>query len=100
MFGTARDYRDALPDSSGGPLKKRYEIYCDIYDEAGGIATIATLLAMNNISVKTSASRITVNLGKVYCASNFMIRMPATTLSALSWNAIILCTKDRSLVWR
>ena len=23
-----------------GPLKKRYEIYCDIYDEAGGIATI------------------------------------------------------------
>lgn len=52
MFETARDYRDALPDSSGGPLKKRYEIYCDIYDEAGGIATIATLLAMNNISIK------------------------------------------------
>ena len=26
--------------------------YCDIYDEAGGIATIATLLAMNSISIK------------------------------------------------
>lgn len=27
-------------------------IYCDIIDEAGGIATIATILASNNISIK------------------------------------------------
>ena len=33
-------------------LRKVYVIYCDIYDEAGGIATIATLLAMNSISMK------------------------------------------------
>lgn len=52
MFDQAREYRNALPDSSHGPLKRNYILYCDIYDEAGGIATIATLLAMNNINIK------------------------------------------------
>ena len=27
-------------------------VYCDIIDETGGIATIATILASNNISIK------------------------------------------------
>jgi len=52
MFQNAREYRDALPESVQGPLKKTHALYCDIYDEAGGIATIATLLAMNNINIK------------------------------------------------
>lgn len=52
MFDHAREYRDALPDSSSGPLKKSFILYCDIYDEAGGIATVATMLAMNNINIK------------------------------------------------
>ena len=52
MFDSAKDYRDSMPDSSYGPLKTVYAFYCDIYDEAGGIATIATMLAMNNISIK------------------------------------------------
>ncbi len=33
-------------------IKKVFAIYCDIIDEAGGIATIATILASNNISIK------------------------------------------------
>ncbi len=52
MFDSSREYRDSLPDSSKGMLEKMYALYCDIYDEAGGIATIATLLAMNNINIK------------------------------------------------
>ncbi|WP_230397228.1 prephenate dehydrogenase [Novisyntrophococcus fermenticellae] len=52
MFEASRDYRDSLPDTVLGPLKKDYVLYCDIYDEAGGIATITTLLAMNSISIK------------------------------------------------
>lgn len=52
MFTASREYRNALPDSSRGVLDKMYAIYCDIYDEAGGIATIATLLAMNAINIK------------------------------------------------
>ena len=29
-----------------------YEIYCDMVDEVGGIATLATILASNQISLK------------------------------------------------
>lgn len=52
FFDTARDYRNSIPESSLGPIKKLYAIYCDIIDEAGGIATIATILASNHISIR------------------------------------------------
>ena len=41
-----------MPNSSAGPIKRQFALYCDIVDEAGGIATIATILASNNISIK------------------------------------------------
>ena len=34
------------------PTAREFVLYCDIYDEAGGIATITTLLAMNGINIK------------------------------------------------
>lgn len=34
------------------PIKKAFYIYCDILDESGAIATIATILATNAISIK------------------------------------------------
>ena len=52
MFSNSREYRNSLPEASKGVIEKIYAFYCDIYDEAGGIATIATLLAMNSISIK------------------------------------------------
>lgn len=52
MFESSRDYRDSMPNSSAGPIKKQFALYCDIVDEAGGIATIATILASNMISIK------------------------------------------------
>lgn len=52
MFSASREYRNSLPDSLKGALEKVYALYCDIYDETGGIATIATLLATNNINIK------------------------------------------------
>lgn len=52
LFETSRDYRDSMPNSSAGPIKKQFAVYCDIIDEAGGIATIATILASNNINIK------------------------------------------------
>ncbi|MDO4473140.1 MAG: prephenate dehydrogenase [Eubacteriales bacterium] len=51
-FDRSRNYRNSIPENSSGPLKKSYALYCDIIDEAGGIATIATILASNNISIK------------------------------------------------
>ena len=52
MFDTSRNYRNSIPGSSSGPIKKVFAIYCDILDEAGGIAAIATILASNGISIK------------------------------------------------
>ena len=52
LFESSRDYRNSMPDGSAGPIKKQFALYCDIIDEAGGIATIATILASNNINIK------------------------------------------------
>lgn len=52
LFDEAREYRNSLPISSSGPIKKAYDIYVDLADEAGGIAAIATLLATNGINIK------------------------------------------------
>lgn len=52
LFSDSREYRNSLPIASSGPIKKAYEIYVDLADEAGGIAAIATLLATNGINLK------------------------------------------------
>lgn len=52
LFETSKNYRNSIPDASLGPIKKAFAVYCDIVDETGGIATIATILASNNISLK------------------------------------------------
>lgn len=52
LFAKSRDYRNSIPDVSAGPIKKQYALYCDMVDEAGGIATLATILATNGISLK------------------------------------------------
>ena len=52
MFANSRDYRDSIDVVDNGLLKKAYVLYLDIADEAGGIATIATILAMEKISIK------------------------------------------------
>lgn len=52
FFAASRDYRNSIPEASMGPLKKNYAFYCDMVDEAGGIATLATILASGGISLK------------------------------------------------
>ncbi len=52
LFANAREYRNSMPASSSKSGHAMYDFYCDIYDEAGGIATVATMLAMNNVSIK------------------------------------------------
>ena len=51
-FDSSRIYRNSLPGASSGPIKKAFEVDCDIIDEAGGIAAIATILASNGLSIK------------------------------------------------
>lgn len=52
LFDESRDYRNSFSDHSGGPIKKAYVLYVDLLDEAGGIATVATILACNRINLK------------------------------------------------
>lgn len=52
MFVNSRDYRDSIDETSKGLLPTAHVLYIDIVDEAGGIATIATILAMDGISIK------------------------------------------------
>ena len=51
-FTSAKDYRDSITINRNGVLKQVYELYIDLLDEAGGIATVATILASNNLSIK------------------------------------------------
>lgn len=51
-FQQAKDYRDSLPITKEGALNKIYELYLDLADEAGEIASIATLLAEHGLSIK------------------------------------------------
>jgi len=52
IFDEAGEYRSNIPNTSKGILERVYEVYMDITDEAGAIATIATQLAVNHISIK------------------------------------------------
>lgn len=52
LFEASKNYRNSIPSGSAGPIKKVFAVYCDIVDETGGIATIATILASNNINLK------------------------------------------------
>lgn len=52
-FEKARDYRNDIPASGiKSSLSAIEEIYIDLVDESGAIATIATILATNGISIK------------------------------------------------
>lgn len=52
MFSDSREYRSSFNDAPSGPLKKSFTLYCDVIDETGAIATIATILSMNGINIK------------------------------------------------
>ena len=52
LFDSARIYRDSFIDASSGPIKISYSMNIDIADEPGALASIATILALNSISIK------------------------------------------------
>ncbi len=52
LFTASKEYRDSFADLPRGPIKKVFACYVDIPDEAGSIASLATLLAKADISIK------------------------------------------------
>lgn len=51
FFSSAKEYRDSF-NISRGAIHPIYQLFLDLIDEAGGIATVATILATNSISIK------------------------------------------------
>ena len=52
MIAESRDYRDNINEHNNSIIQRSYNIFCDIIDESGAIATIATILATNGVSIK------------------------------------------------
>ena len=52
MIAESRDYRDNIGEHNNSIIQRSYNIFCDIIDESGAIATIATILATNGVSIK------------------------------------------------
>ena len=52
MFASSRDYRDSIDVTDNGLLKKLHALYLDMADEAGQIAAVATILALDKINIK------------------------------------------------
>lgn len=52
LFDSAQHYRNSFISTSSGPIKSSYSITVDIADEPGALAAIATILALNSISIK------------------------------------------------
>lgn len=50
-FTECKDYRDSFAETSGA-IAKTFRIYLDIADQPGAIATIASILAGQNVSIK------------------------------------------------
>lgn len=92
FFDEAMQYRSNL-SSSKGLVPSVYELYCDIYDEAGAIATLATTLAVNNINIK--------NIGIVHNREfeNGVLHIEFYDDTALN-NAIELLKKQRYTIQR
>lgn len=52
FFDNARSYRESFIGSDNGPIKSEYTLNIDISDEPGALASIATMLAVRDISIK------------------------------------------------
>ncbi len=52
FFQESKDYRDSMPIPKGSILPQTYDFFLDLEDEAGQIASVATTLALANISIK------------------------------------------------
>lgn len=52
FFEASRDYRNSFAEKKVSVIAKYFELNVDIIDRPGSIATIATLLSVNNINIK------------------------------------------------
>lgn len=52
FFESSKNYRNSFAEKKNSVIPKYFELYVDIIDKPGSIATIATMLSVNNINIK------------------------------------------------
>lgn len=52
MFASSKDYRDSIDILDNSLIPRSYVLFIDVADEAGAIATIATILATEKVNIK------------------------------------------------
>lgn len=52
FFSRSKSYRDSIPNKSVGILEPVHELFVDVMDQKGTIATVATILASHDINIK------------------------------------------------
>ena len=52
MFASSKDYRDSIDILDNSMIPRSYVLFIDVADEAGAIATIATILATEKVNIK------------------------------------------------
>lgn len=52
LISEGRDYRDNIEEHNNSIIPRSYRVFCNIIDESGAIATIATILATSGVSIK------------------------------------------------
>jgi len=52
LFESARDYRSGFAGSTRAKYAESFIVHLDVLDKPGSIATVATLLSVNNINIK------------------------------------------------
>ena len=57
MFASSKDYRDSIDILDNSLIPRSYVLFIDVADEAGAIATIATILATEKVSIRMNSSR-------------------------------------------
>ena len=92
-FQSAKDYRDsfALPSKNHALI---FELYLDLVDEAGGIATIATILAGKGVNIK--------NIGMIHNREfeEGVLRIEFYDQNALDLAAVLLKEKNYHIYHR
>lgn len=51
-FERSKNYRDSIPNKTVGILEPVYQIFVDVLDKKGTIATVSTILASHDINIK------------------------------------------------
>lgn len=52
QFQTAGDYRDSIPMKKSSIIARTFDLFVNVDDRTGAIATIATILSSQNVSIK------------------------------------------------